>query len=492
MPPHSFESFCAGAPMTTMGGARAPFWRDLRQGRRALLLAALALGPAACGDDSNGTPDAGPVEPALPPGCAGQPVPPTTLACTGLYVDIASKQLNTGVEAFTPAVPLWSDGTDKQRWIRLPPGTIIDNTDPNEWVFPIGTRLWKQFSVGGKRIETRLWHKVRTNNWVAATYAWNADDSAAARTPGGDVPIAGGTYHIPTGDECDKCHKGRSERILGFEHVELGLPGAQGLTLAKLIERKLLKVPPATATLAIGDDGTGVAAPALGWLHANCGITCHNGNSSSVAFQAGMRLRLDPRQLDGRPLLESDPRRTTTGIKVNAVNWNGRTRIIPGDPEASLLYQLISNRGEGNQMPPIASRVVDVTNVALIKDWIVRMAPPPPPPDAGVPDAAEPVDTAMPPPDPVDTAPPEDAVAADLPQPPEPDLAPPPVDAGAPPEIDAAMPVDPADAAAPDLAPPPADTERVPSEIDLAPAAASDAGSPEDAAVEVPPAVPPS
>jgi Planctomycete cytochrome C len=376
--------------------------------RRPLLLACLSGLLLACGSDSSSDPDggadAGPdaAWPLLPAGCTGTTVPPPTLACTGLYTDLVTKELAPGVEPFRPAIELWSDGAQKQRWIALPPGTAINNTNRNEWIFPVGTRLWKEFKVGGQRIETRLWTKVKVGYWVHATYAWNPSETAAVLSPGGDVPLGAGTYHIPTKDECEKCHRGRTENILGFDEVLLGLPGAEGLTLERLVATGRLAAPPAATTLAIGDDGTGLAAQSLGWLHANCGITCHNGNSTAVAYQAGMRLRLDPAELDGRPAIGFDPVRTTLGITVNAVNWNGRTRIVPGDPETSLLYQLISNRGEGNQMPPIASRIVDLQHVALVRAWITALAPgtsdagadvPLGDPDAGAPDVP------MPPPD---------------------------------------------------------------------------------------------
>jgi hypothetical protein len=408
--------------------------------------APLGLDPAAPIVTEAG-PDTGP-ESGLPPQCAGAAVPPATLECTGLYADLLAKQLAPGLEPYAPAVPLWSDGAEKQRWISLPPGTTIDNTDPSEWVFPVGTRVWKQFSVSGKRIETRLWQKVRSDYWVHAVYAWNDDETAAVQSAGGDIPLGGGTYHIPTGDECEKCHRGRTEHILGFEEVELGLPGASGITLADLVAQGRVTVARQTS-LTIGDDGTGAAAPALGWLHANCGITCHNGNSNALAYPSGLRFRLDATQLDGRASSDFDALKTGVGVAVNAPNWKGQVRIVPGDPDASLLYFLISHRGPGMQMPPIATRVVDQVNVALVARWIGLM-PPLPRLDAGPPDVEPDAG--------VDTAP--DAI--DIPDAEAPDAGPPdagPPDAGAPDagapdaEPDAAVDATPdaADDAAPDL-----------------------------------------
>lgn len=48
---------------------------------------------------------------------------PSRLSETGLYADIASDELATGVLAYTPRFPLWSDRTDERRWILLPVDT---------------------------------------------------------------------------------------------------------------------------------------------------------------------------------------------------------------------------------------------------------------------------------------------------------------------------------------------------------------------------------
>ena len=319
--------------------------------------------------------------------CAGSTVPPSALKCTGLYSDIVSKVLAPGVWAYAPAVPLWADFATKQRWIFLPPGTKIDATDPNEWMFPVGTKVWKEFSRDGKRVETRLWQKVQEGFWVRTTYAWNADDSDGMVSAGGDMPWGtdGGIYHIPTPDECDQCHRGRTDRLLGFEQVSLGLNGATGLTLSELVAHQLISPVPARTSLTVGDDGTGAAAVPLAWLHINCGTTCHNDNANSTAYGAGMRLRLDPTQLDGRSSADFPSRTTTLGVPSTTPAWLGQARIQPGDPSHSLLVELITNRGTnnpvGNQMPPIATNIVDTTDAQNVIDWIAKM--PKAPSDAG-------------------------------------------------------------------------------------------------------------
>jgi len=307
--------------------------------------------------------------------CADAGVPPSTLECAGLYADFTRQTLSPTAKPYAPAVPLWSDGATKERWIELPPGTQIDVSNPNEWVFPIGTKLFKQFTYEGKRVETRMFQKTDTNFWVHATYAWNADDTAATISYGATVPVGtdGGTWVIPTSDDCDSCHRGRSDRILGFEQVSLGLEGATGLTLLQLVVQNLVTPPPTQVNLRIGDDGTGLDGPALSWLHVNCGVTCHNANENAQGYGAGMRLRLDPTLLDGTPTNALwDPLQTTLGVPCVSGAVQGQPRVVPGNPSASVIVQLTTQRGI-LQMPPIASRFVDTADVATVIAWIQHM-----------------------------------------------------------------------------------------------------------------------
>ena len=151
------------------------------------------------------------------------------------------------------------------------------------------------------------------------------------------------------------------------------------MTLGRLVAEGRLTSPPKTTTLVIGDDGTALAAPALAWLHVNCGTTCHNRNSNATAWSTGMFLRLDPTALDGRSSKGFDTLTTTIGVAETSPNWPGRSRIVAHDPAHSLLYQLISHRGTGNQMPPIATSVVDEADIPLIAAWIEQLPAAPPP-----------------------------------------------------------------------------------------------------------------
>jgi hypothetical protein len=303
--------------------------------------------------------------------------PPETLDCTGLFTDIERKQTAPGAVTFAPAAALWSDGAEKHRWIYLPPGKKIDSSSPDAWTFPIGTRVWKEFKVDGKRVETRIFYKTRSDRWLRATYIWNDDESQADFSYGEDLELASGPYHVPEQGECDDCHDGPDDRLLGFDAVSLGLPGAEGLPLKKLWEDGWLTHKPEHLELSIGDDGTGLAAEALPILHINCGVSCHNDSPRRTANLTMQNLRLEVGQLDGRAPDDSwNTLRTAVGQPSEGTNWGDAIRIVPGDPDDSLAVQLMGSRraGGGNsQMPPLATRLVDEEGLAVIKSWIERL-----------------------------------------------------------------------------------------------------------------------
>jgi hypothetical protein len=119
-------------------------------------------------------------------------------------------------------------------------------------------------------------------------------------------------------------------------------------------------------------------------------VSCHNSNSNSTGYGASQRLRLDPTLLDGRSSAAFDSLTTTVNRTADTPTWAGQTRILPGDPNDSLLVKLITNRGTNNpvsnQMPPIATLLVDGPDTQNIVAWI-RAMPRLPTIDAGPADA---------------------------------------------------------------------------------------------------------
>ena len=299
---------------------------------------------------------------------------PQHLACTGLYSDFASKTADPSALAYTPGLLLWSDGAVKSRWLYLPPNSTIDDSNMDEWVFPVGTKVWKEFKVNGARIETRLFTKTGPTSWLWTTYQWTSDESDAVRNDSGAQNVVN-TYEIPSHNNCDACHSGRGDKLLGVEAIALALSGAQGVTLDWLqTNGKLTQAPPAT-TATLPEDSTGKAALALGSLHIGCGVSCHNQNGFSEGGSSGFWARLPAMPvLSGTATVTAlDTYTTTVGVTPTTAPYStyanqGYQRIYAGDSTKSLLVTVTNERGQG-QMPPIVTHVVDATSVQELVDW---------------------------------------------------------------------------------------------------------------------------
>jgi hypothetical protein len=294
---------------------------------------------------------------------------PTELRCTGLYSDFASLTIAPDVHVYDPGLHLWSDGAVKTRWVYLPPGTKIDTTNMDEWVFPVGTKFWKQFVVKGVVTETRLLHKTGPNTWYPTTYYWEPGGTTTTELTTGALNVNDSGYEIPSQFECKACHQGRTDFVLGFEAVSLSSPGASGLPISTLQSQGLLTAPPSTP---ITVPGTATESAALGYLHANCGIACHNPDNGA-ARSTGFFMRLNVSELAS--VSQTDTVKT---------GWNMPTvaflrvpdRIAQCDPSSSCVYFRMSHRdgvadaASGTQMPPIDTHQVDPTGEAVIAAWI--------------------------------------------------------------------------------------------------------------------------
>lgn len=291
--------------------------------------------------------------------------PPAELACTGLYTDFRSRSIAPTARFFAPAVALWSDGYDKSRYIALPDGAPIDASAVDDWKFPVGTKVWKEFGRKGRKIETRLLWKVSADKWTQAAYVWAEDGSSATRAEGKDLTIDGAAYHVPTVIECTDCHRGRKDELLGFEAISLAQGAAQGVTLAVLAQENRLNPPPAKTALTID--------PGLATLHVNCGVSCHNSTPGAKGSDSTLRLRIAFDEVASKPANTWDIATTTVGVRTTLPGWNGGLRVAPGSPEKSVLVTAMSTLGTG-QMPPMMSEI-DFAGVAAVSAWVRSLTP---------------------------------------------------------------------------------------------------------------------
>lgn len=329
--------------------------------------------------------------------CSGDAPPrrtdPNKLSSRGLYSNIDQRRVVKEAFEYTPDYALWSDGADKRRWLILPKGERVEIGELAHWDFPLGTKLFKEFSRDGVLLETRLIERIKTTgrikeDFFMGTFVWDEAQRDATLELNGRDNVNGTEHDVPAQKYCIVCHRGEPGGILGFSAVQLSASG----TLHRAFERGLLSSEPERSYEVPGDD---VQRPALGTLHANCGH-CH-AEGATADF---MHLRILPEEVE-RPIEELDLYTSTVGTMLSD-EWEDHpsrftTRIVPGDPEQSSILYRMQQRGDDelvpDQMPPLATREVDEAAVAAVRAWITSLpAAPEETPDAG---AAEPTDAGV-------------------------------------------------------------------------------------------------
>jgi hypothetical protein len=272
--------------------------------------------------------------------------------------------------------------------VALPKGSTIDAKDPDSWRFPIGTRFWKQFSFGDRRVETRYLEKTGDSTWLFAAYAWNEDQRDATLAPAAKglknhVEIMPGVRHdIPSVGDCKACHEGVGrDSVLGYGALQLSsdrdslAPHAEpapagGLDLDALLKEGRIKNAPAswrTTPPAIVADSPRARA-ILGYLHGNCS-NCHNGQDAAASVGLSLRASITASSGADQPTI-----RTAVGIKskfqIRDVAADHCLRLAPGDIERSTVVVRMRARDGMSQMPPMGSKLADGAALNLISDWV--------------------------------------------------------------------------------------------------------------------------
>jgi hypothetical protein len=288
---------------------------------------------------------------------------PDRLSATGLYRDVRGEALADGVQPFAPRFALWTDGAAKRRWIYLPPRAQIDTRDPDAWNFPVGTKLWKELSYAGVRVETRMLYKhgPQRDAWTPIAYVW-ADDGDAHARPDGVIDARHTGHAVPSAAACLGCHGGTPSGVLGFSAIQLPRHAKDGaLDLARLEAAHAVSRPLPANDLP-GDPATQAA---LGYLHANCSH-CHN------QFRPA---HTGPRCFDPERAFSFLLR--TGELASPGATATFRTAIGPvieaGDPDASAILDRMQSRNLRFGMPALGTDTVDRAGVQLIRTWIAAL-----------------------------------------------------------------------------------------------------------------------
>jgi hypothetical protein len=335
---------------------------------------------------------------------------PMTIKETGLFPSAPDFTKHAAsMRKFTPFPPLWSDGMEKERFLLLPAGKKIDNTDPKSWVFPVGTILVKTFfddsgAAGAPRpIETRFIRRVGEatafTEYDYYLYQWNPDgkdaklilddrngDSMAFATVkitinrtmnGTPLKINNGQpfdHTLPSRDMCGGCHQQNGvtfQTFIGFDELRLNTkvtPTAVKTQLQEFLDAAIFMKPGAPAPATIVD-----ADPTLlkvkQFIKGNC-VHCHNAK--------GMVFDMSPEVFVAN----------TVGQATMAQSVQpppGWLRIVPGDPEKSVLYvqarrmplpmPTMAGADRLRPMPPYGVNDIapDQDGLAAIKAWILSL-----------------------------------------------------------------------------------------------------------------------
>ena len=319
---------------------------------------------------------------------------PEHLRDTGLAM--GHVQDDPAIAAFSPQYPLWSDGAEKRRWVRLPPGASIDASRPDAWQFPVGTRLWKEFSVAGRPVETRYMERQADGSWRFATYVWTEDGRDAVLAPERGTVVTlpqGAHYQVPGRGDCLACHGGARVPVLGFGALQLspdrdplaphartpsaaadGPKAAASVDLPALVARGWLRgLPPALLAHPprIAADSP-VERAALGYLHGNC-AQCHHAGDGRVP----VRLNLEQSAADPAKS-HADALRSMVGApsRYRPPGFGDDARVVvPGDFAASVLTTRMQSRHARVQMPPLGTERPDAEGLALVYHWITHDLP---------------------------------------------------------------------------------------------------------------------
>ncbi len=275
-----------------------------------------------------------------------------------------------GLIPYEPIAAFWSDGAGKERWYSLPDGATVDVDAEDDWVFPAGSVLVKNFRLGGDLIETRLFMRHNDGDWAGYTYEWNDAQTEATRVEGGKTKDIGGqTWIYPSGAQCLECHTQVAGFSLGLEHAQLNSEftyPSTGITANQLVtadEIDVLAAPLADTPANLprladpADTSASLEDRARAYLHTNC-ANCHQPNGPT------------PSNIDLRYFTPLAQTNTCDEVPLQGDLGITEARIIaPGDASRSILV-VRSNRRDVHRMPPLGSTLVDGSGIQLLSQWV--------------------------------------------------------------------------------------------------------------------------
>lgn len=287
--------------------------------------------------------------------------------------------------------PLFSNYSDKTRFIYLPEGASATYSNTEHFEFPVGSVIIKHFAflndirnadLGKKIIETRLLIHTDTA-WIPATYIWNeAQTEATLDIAGKTIDVSwthydGNTkdiyYIIPNKNDCKGCHSYDKKLVpLGPTAANLNktYPYSDGTMnqLDKWAAKGYLSGNPNANNapkMPVWNDANSGALNdrARAYLDVNCGH-CHNAHGP--ANNSGLDLSFEQTNPSAWGVCKSP---VAAGPAAGLFKYD----IFPGKPDSSILIYRLNSTEPQIAMPELARSTVHDEGLQLLREWIASL-----------------------------------------------------------------------------------------------------------------------
>jgi uncharacterized repeat protein (TIGR03806 family) len=325
---------------------------------------------------------------------------PKLLSQTGVFSNTPNMVPIANLIPFAPNSQLYSDNATKARWISLPANTKVKWDAKENWVYPQGTVVVKNFELPTnannpatkRRLETRLLVVKADGKVYGVTYRWRADNSDADLLTTGaqqnvsitnaDGTTSTQTWTYPSPTECIDCHNAQSSQILGLSTRQLNgnYTYPNGVTENQLVNwnnRNLFapafinsQVSGFDKMVALSDTSASLETRVKSYLDANC-AHCHGTGNGGSQWDA--RFNTPVSQMKVVNL-------ATTGIRDYLADYgitNAKV-VAAGAPQQSVLYIRDKSINPNDRMPPIGRALEHKEYIAVLEQWIASLSGTPP------------------------------------------------------------------------------------------------------------------
>ena len=300
----------------------------------------------------------------------------------GFFKDLKNQVPAKNVLPYQLKSQLFSDYTDKQRFIYVPNDSKFTFESDKVFQFPVGTTLIKTFSYQNtsssletQLLETRL--LIHTNDgWEAVGYIWNNEQTDArlslvGKTIQTQFSKASGElisvrYRAPNKNQCKECHQlngvmtpiGPKARNMDLEvQYELGkMDQLEKWAQLGWIDRDLVF----NKMVNYFDNSKNMEARARSYLDINC-AHCHIRGGS--ADTTGLYLTLEEENTKHLGFYKKP-------VATGKGSFNLRYSIVPGKSEESILLARMHSLDPGIMMPESGRALRDEEGLEIISTWI--------------------------------------------------------------------------------------------------------------------------